>query len=248
MLKRTVKEFIKHTVARAGLQIRSLGPDSMRGALQELKRAGLSPKVVLDVGVHAVGTPELYSAFPDAKFLLVEPAAEFAPAIKKFTSSLKDAELIIAAASDRVSTGTLRITRNSYVHTSLADESHSSEKGGAPVDFVEVPIVTMDSVCQERGLAGPYLLKVDVDGVDLDVLKGSTEILKNTDVVIVEAPVHALLERAQFLAGQGMSLWGMVDPIYFDQKLWQVDLIFISDRLKDDPRFRPWSAPGFRFA
>lgn len=244
MLKRAVKEAVKHGARALGYQVRSLGPDSMGEALKVLKMAGLDPRVVIDVGVHAVGTPELYATFPNAKHLLVEPAREFEPAIRKLTAGLKDCELIIAAASDREGQGTLRITRNSYVHTSLVDGT-AREAG---YEYENVPLVTVAQICRERRLSGPYLLKVDVDGVDLDVLKGAASILDQIDVVIVEAPVDALLERANYLKQHGMMLWGIVDPVYFDQKLWQVDLIFLSERLKSNPAFRPWADPAFKYA
>jgi FkbM family methyltransferase len=248
LLKRSLKEFVKHSLGRFGWQLRSLGPDSMRGALKVLADAGVNPKVVFDIGVHAVGTPELYAAFPDAKFILVEPAAEFTQDIKKIISGLKDAELIVAAASDRVQTGTLKITRNSYVHTHLVDQADEEYKKSSLVDYVEVPIVTVDSLSNDRQLTGPFVLKIDVDGVDLEVLKGSVGILPKTDVVIIEAPLHSVTERANFLESYGFVLWGIVDPVYFGSKLWQVDLIFIGARLADKAEIRPWTAPGFKFA
>ena len=234
-----------------GLKLRTIardGPDDKRSAVIQLRQAGFSPTVVIDVGVHKDGTPELYSAFPDAKFVLVEPAAEFAPAINRIVATLKDAELIIAAASDRIGSGTLRITRDSYVHTSLTDVEGEDKDDGIKHDFVEVPVTTVDKICKERKLKGPFLLKVDVDGADLLVLRGSVNTLRNTDVVIVEAPVHKIVERSSFLEQHGFVLWGIVDHMYFDRTLWQVDLIFISSALKNNPRFKPWSDSGFRFA
>jgi FkbM family methyltransferase len=46
-----------------------------------LRRYGLAPLTVFDIGV-AEGTPELYAAFPDATYHLVEPTRESLPHMK----------------------------------------------------------------------------------------------------------------------------------------------------------------------
>ncbi|MHB1345467.1 MAG: hypothetical protein ACYCX3_14095 [Thermoleophilia bacterium] len=50
---------------------------TLGGGLRHLAAVGLEPATVIDVGA-ADGTHELYSAFPSAKRLLVEPLAESA--------------------------------------------------------------------------------------------------------------------------------------------------------------------------
>src|SRR5689334_8126791 len=47
---------------------------------EHLRSMDYRPRTVIDVGV-ADGTIELHRSFPDAKFLLVEPLREFAPAL-----------------------------------------------------------------------------------------------------------------------------------------------------------------------
>src|SRR5690349_20367910 len=48
---------------------------------EPFRRHGYAPATVIDVGV-AAGTPVLYEAFPDAYHVLVEPLAEFEPALQ----------------------------------------------------------------------------------------------------------------------------------------------------------------------
>src|SRR5215472_9354089 len=55
---------------------------SMAGALRQLKRLGLAPGTVIDVGV-GTDTMELYEEFPAVPVLLIEPLTEFEPFLKK---------------------------------------------------------------------------------------------------------------------------------------------------------------------
>ena len=79
-------------------------------------------------------------------------------------------------------------------------------------------------------------MKVDIDGRELDVLKGATETLKDTVCIVLEATLAKLAQSATFLEAHGFFLWDLVDPMYADNVLWQVDLVFLSCRL-DANRF-----------
>src|SRR5882762_6759290 len=46
--------------------------------MRNLKRSGFAPKTVFDVGV-AAGTPDLYAAFPQARFYLIDPTRQSLP-------------------------------------------------------------------------------------------------------------------------------------------------------------------------
>ena len=50
----------------------------------------------------------------------------------------------------------------------------------------KIPVVTLDNVCKERHLKGPYVVKADVQGAELHVLDGAKNLLKDTELVILE--------------------------------------------------------------
>jgi len=54
---------------------------------------------------------------------------------------------------------------------------------------VVVPATTLDLLCEQLSLKGPFLLKLDVQGAEAQVLEGASEALKNTHVVVCEADV-----------------------------------------------------------
>jgi FkbM family methyltransferase len=43
---------------------------------------------------------------------------------------------------------------------------------------IEVPVVSIDSELERRKLDGPYLLKLDIHGFEVPILKGAIETLK----------------------------------------------------------------------
>ena len=53
--------------------------------------------------------------------------------------------------------------------------------------------VTIDDLCAERKLDGPYLLKVDVQVAELQVLAGASRMLRQTEAVILETTLFGTM-------------------------------------------------------
>src|SRR5258708_6407888 len=87
----TILRPLKLELRRASTEAWQPVRHSLGGALEHVRNLGFSPATAIDVGV-ATGTFEIYEAFPNARHLLVEPVAEFKPAIDKIVSSLANAE------------------------------------------------------------------------------------------------------------------------------------------------------------
>ena len=95
-----------------------------------------------------------------------------------------------------------------------------------------IPAITLDGICRERNLPSPYLIKVDVDGQELDVLAGATEILQQTEYVIVEVTLFGqMYDVMSFMKFQGFAAYDIVDLSYrpVDSALWQVDMAFVKE-------------------
>lgn len=61
-------------------------------------------------------------------------------------------------------------------------------------------VTTLDAILGENpGIALPILIKVDVEGFELKVLKGAGQLLKLTEMVIVEASVAKRFENSATL-------------------------------------------------
>jgi FkbM family methyltransferase len=232
---------LKHLVVRGfnavGLDVRRLRPApparaSMAGGLAQLARLGFRPRTVIDAGV-ANATPELYQTFRNASILLIEPLVEFEPFLKRICSTY-NAQYVLAAAGQAPGSATFN------VHADKFSSSLLKEVEGAAVDGTPrtVPVVTIDQVAAEKNLSGPFLIKLDVQGAELQVLAGATRTLPQTEAVILEVTLFGtMIGGPQFFdVVSRMKELGFVPYDMFgfqyrllDGALLQLDMIFVRE-------------------
>jgi FkbM family methyltransferase len=194
-------------------------------ALLNLNRSGFKPSIVFDVGAQ-VGTPELYNAYPDAHHIFIEPVAECVPILNEIACKLRSASVINCAVSNVNGKTSLSVTPSrqySSIESTIGNESR------------EIEVKTVDSIYEDINIEGPILLKIDVDGIEVKVLKGSKFVLQQDCVVVIEASMADDNPRfnhiVEYLASYGYIVYDIVDPLYrqSDWHLWQVDLIFVKE-------------------
>ena len=247
-----IKKFISKVLDRFGYRIcRSVsntdGPSllnrNIEDVLSQIHKMGFLPATVIDVGV-AYGTPGLYERFPDAYFLLIEPLAEFMECAQRWLDNVRG-ELILAAASSRDGEVTINVHQDHLSGSSLLREQMGSEFDGL---LRQVPSVRLDTITKQKNLSGPFLLKVDVQGAELDVLAGATEVLKETEFVILEASLFEFMKGGPLFSDviAYMKMHGFVAyDIYggtrrpLDDALGQVDIAFVKENgmFRNDSRY-----------
>ena len=212
--------------------------------LKRLKHIGLAPAAVIDVGVHG-GTLELMRAFPGTHHLLVEPEPAHAAAIAKAYQDIPHT-LAAAAASDREGSAPLtaehRGGERAVTHSRFLEAGRNAKAGTVR----PVRLARLDTLVSEAGLNGPFLLKIDTDGHEMEVIAGAPQTLRHCAVVIIEAPLHTLTERAAALEAAGLKLIEIIDLAYYFDTLSQVDLVFANPCVFDPPALDPWRHETFR--
>jgi hypothetical protein len=84
------------------------------------------------------------------------------------------------------------------------------------------------------------LIKIDCQGAEIPILKGSTLILEKTDFIILEIPlfgqynegVPSFLEHISFMDSIGFVTYDIIDNHYFNNFNMQVDVLFINKNHK----------------
>ena len=89
------------------------------------------------------------------------------------------------------------------------------------------------------------ILKVDVDGNDIEVLRGSKKTLQDIAVVIVEVPVYDFPQIFAEISQYPLFLWDICDLTYYRKKLVQCDLVFVHQGHLKNPHINPWNAGEF---
>jgi FkbM family methyltransferase len=222
---------------------------TMGGALSRASENGLQPKTVIDVGA-ANGTIPLYQCFPEARFILIEPLREFEPALEELSKKLKTAEYLIAAAAS--TPGEILLN----VHPDLVGSSVFKEEEDSDVNGIEriVPAVTIDGLCADRKTEPPYLIKIDTQGAELEVLKGAESVLRETELVMIEVSLFEFFKGGpqiydcmDFMRTRGFVAYNLFDPQYrlLDGAMSQIDIAFVQEK-SEFRRFQFYATPGQR--
>lgn len=207
-------------------------------SLTQLSNNGFQPNTIFDVGV-AKGTRDLYKAFPNSFFVLIEPLKNYNPFInrilKKYNGTHK-----LCALSD-----TNGIVKFNLHPEHMDGSSLLKEESGKEVDGFEVEIKTrkIDDIVLEEGFKGPFLIKIDVQGAELKVLNGGLETIKNTEVITMEVSLFKFMKGApeffeviKFMKDKGFVVYDILKGFYrpLDKALGQVDIVFV----REDGKFR----------
>lgn len=202
-----------------------------RTAFKALRAAGAAPMVIIDVGV-AHGTYTLYDAFPKAALLLIEPMAEFSGAMAAICRSRPGSQFVSVAAG----------AENGSLELSFPD---ALDGASAVVAFGEtrpVPVRTIDSIVGESGLTGPFILKIDVQGFEDEVLAGASNTLRECDAVLVECAVFSgdggpgIGSMIALMRDLGFVPFDAYDGMRMSHgALAQIDLAFVPATWRDKP-------------
>jgi FkbM family methyltransferase len=201
---------------------------SMKESLVRLRSNGFVPTTVFDIGV-ATGTPGLYSIFENVRYVLVDPLTESEPFMAKICERFPNSFYRVAAA------GAAQGEAPFVVEPGLSGSSFLMKGGTLPVR--NVPVVTLDSLVDEHDLKGPFLVKLDVQGFELEVLRGLVRHLDKTEIVIAETSLWADRKRSgapttaeliAFMSDRGFVLYDIAGIAYRprDGAIAEMDLLF----------------------
>jgi FkbM family methyltransferase len=187
--------------------------------------------LVLDIGAHIGQSNRLFRRmFPTATIWSFEADPDtFATLVASVDASLPGG-CVQVALSDRDGQATFH--RNPIGHTSSLyarnpDSTDSIDQARARAEgrdatpesqVIHVDVRRLDGWCDEQGITAIDLLKIDVQGAEVDVLRGATSILAATTTVVVEISFFDLYERSNsfldvesILAPLGLRLYALAE-------------------------------------
>jgi FkbM family methyltransferase len=203
--------------------------------LAVLFQKGVRFTSVIDVGC-ADGSFFLYhhslGLFPTAAILNIDANATYEPSLRAI-QDVMGGHYFIGAITDRA--GEIDMTNAVHPYwNSLRPENDLYWKrinrlGGTKS---KVPTLTLDALVARLQLKPPYLLKLDVQGSEVQVLRGARGVLEQTQVVICEADMDDFEQIDAALRDAGFGLFdltgvswmtdgtlGWFYPVYLNRKL-----------------------------
>jgi FkbM family methyltransferase len=224
-----------------GVEIHRAG--SMRHSIGEecghLARLGVYPRTTIDVGA-AEGTPGLYQYFPEAALLLIEPLAEYEAALRRTCRDRGNASFRLAAGGRQVGTVEINVSTEDPTGSACLVDPRSNRT------VRTVPLTTLDVECEARSLRGPYLLKLDLQGYELEVLRGARQVLRDTHVAILEVSFFRFFTTnpifsgvVAFMSERGFELYDILGASVrpYDRALAQADVVFADRVVRSAERF-----------
>ena len=173
-------------------RLRELGqqrliPKAHINYLRSLKEQGISPKIIYDIGACVMHwTKEAQEIWPDAEILAFEAmdTAEFLykeAGMKYHIGALSDetGKEVDFYQNDHHPGGNSYYLENPLVNPQAPAYFNQSHKR-------KMKTVTLDAIVRLKQFPPPDLLKLDVQGAELDVLKGALECLTSVSHVILE--------------------------------------------------------------
>jgi FkbM family methyltransferase len=225
---------------------RSIGVISLGSALSQLQRNGLTPNAVIDVGANRGNwTREAHRIFPSASFFLAEADPENSGSLQKVCSEFPNCAYCIAllGAESRQDVRFYQMGTGSSV---------LPERTAMDRNVLKLPMTTLDDLVAEKANE-TVLLKLDVQGYELEVLRGATQVLSKAEVVILEcsliqynddAPLFA--EVVAFMNDRGFVTYDFCGQAWRspDGALFQVDLVFVKESSRLRKPFEKWNSNG----
>ncbi len=199
-----------------------------------IKEMGFVPKHIVDVGAnHGTWTRETLKYFPEAYYTLIEPQEWLKPSLQDILDSNSKVSFNAVGAGDKSGSFMFTIVDRDDSCSFRYTEEEAKEGG---FKQVKIPIVTLNEIVAKNAtLPFPDLVKVDAEGLDINVLEGASDLMGKTEVFLVEAALFCkefdnnFLKMVDYMDKKGYSLFEITDlnrPFQL-QVLWLVEIAFV---------------------
>ena len=225
ILPMSLRARLRQTALRAIPSMRHL---DMRMRLVQLAGNGFQPDVIYDIGASTGEWARMAAKiWPRAKIYGFEPNAADQPALEQTTRGLPNFTFHRCFLGSKQKTVTFQ---SAGVGTSVLaphNESAATE---------QAPMMVLDRLIADGTLPAPDLMKLDVQGYELEVLNGAAEALKHSQAVLLEVSFLNFYsgwpladEVIEFMKKEGFAWYDILGCLRrpMDDALGFMDLLFV---------------------
>ena len=200
--------------------------------LINLKNKGYYPDTIIDIGAHkGEWTNMMKQIYSNPMYYLFE-ATDYIE-LKNFDndSNVNVFNVILNEKEEDVLWYQINGTGDSF----FKEQSHHYVNC-EPIKKESIDLNSFISKNNILDTAKNILIKIDCQGAEIPILKGSTDILNKTDFIILEIPlfgkynknVPTFLEHIKFMESIGFIAYDIIDNHYINNFNIQIDMLFIN--------------------
>ena len=193
---------------------------------RRLKENGIRLNNIIDVGCYKGSwTSKVKLIYPDANYYLIDPNNIYEEKIK--TLGIFYQEIVGQEKEERE----FNFSENELEETgnSLYEENSNIQFNKKTVMVKPLKDIVPDQIYD--------LIKMDVQGAELEIMEGSLELFQKTKFVQLECPIHHNNKGApkfehyiNYMANSNFKVFD-IDTIFFNTKLMVLDFLFVNTLL-----------------
>jgi FkbM family methyltransferase len=207
--------------------------DPMTEALGHLRSKGFEPRVVLDIGAAKGYWSEIaqYRFFPDADYYMIDPLKQSEEHLSELAGRSPRFHYLLMAIGKEPGTLTINVGND-------PDASSLLSFGGSPAQQQEVVVETINRLIEQGKVPPPQMVKIDVQGFEMEVLEGGQKMFDTAEVFIIEVnlfefmPGMPLVDRiVTYMADKGYRVFDIAGTLRrpYQDDLAQMDLVFVKN-------------------
>jgi FkbM family methyltransferase len=242
-----VKQAIRTLLARGGYEIRKsrtvpAGSDTrpigdLTSFFEDIRARGFKIKCAADCGANAgKWSRALLDVYPHAQVVMVEAQESMRPHLQSVVDEFPEARIHIGGVGREKSEKLFTYWPDPTGSTFLDREDPKAQSEGRQVNLA---IDTLPAILEKAGAPVPDLVKMDIQGFELEALEGMASILSQVGALILESNLFAFLPGqpqanvlVTWLAHRGFFLYDICGygrrPT--DGAVSHVDMVFANDK------------------
>jgi FkbM family methyltransferase len=218
--------------AEPGSRSRPVG--NVKSFLEDIRARNFTPRGILDVGANrGVWTGLALSIFPNSSVVMIEPQDEMEQDLNRLCREYPSCLYV------KVGVGRSEDTLVQTIWDDLSGSSFIPKTD--PVLLATgkqryTPVTTIDSILQQQPNFYPDLVKLDIQGFELEALIGASKLFGITEVFIIETSLFSgtsgwpiTREVISFMADRCYEFYDITEFLRrpYDGALGQVDIAFV---------------------
>jgi FkbM family methyltransferase len=226
-------------ISRSGTSLRGLLRHRVLAAVEHRVALGLGCRTLVDVGANRGQLSLAWrSVVPNGRILAFEPLRRAADDFRRLFAGDPQVQLFTHAVGTTAGTVSMNVARHADSSSLLPITGQQTALyPGTELSHQEtVAVRPLADVLRPERLRGPVLLKVDVQGFEMEVLRSCGDQLDRIDHVYCECSFRTLYggqplahEVVTYLASRGFALAGVYN-VYHDGSAVAVQADFLFSR------------------